>query len=93
MGFPAVSCGNPAWSSFSNSRPYLSVSQPEHKRLSHIVVQCSQMFADIEHSITIFNEHFFDVCENISKFEKVLCLAGVYLHRCSSLLGLNKFRI
>ena len=36
-----------------------------------MVVQCSQIFATIEHSITVFNEHLFDVCEDSSK-----CVSG-----------------
>ena len=35
-----------------------------------MVVQCSQMFANIQHSITVFNEHLIDVCEDSSKCEK-----------------------
>ena len=42
----------------------------------HIVVQCSQMFANIKQSITVFHEHLLDVCEDNSKCEKRLCLAG-----------------
>ena len=34
------------------------------------------MFANIEHSITDFNEHLFDVYEDCFKWEKRLCLAG-----------------
>ena len=44
----------------------------------HMVVQCSLMFANIKPSITVFNKHFFDVCEDSSKCEKRLCLAGGY---------------
>ena len=36
-----------------------------------MVVQCAQMFANIKHSITVFNEHLFDVCEDSSKCEKM----------------------
>ena len=42
----------------------------------HMVVQCSQLFANIRYSITVFNKHLFDVCEDSSKCEKRLCLAG-----------------
>ena len=48
-----------------------------------MVVQCSQIFANIKHSITVFNEHLFDVCEDSSKCEKRLCLAGKGAHRVS----------
>ena len=48
----------------------------QNTNVYHMVVQCSQMFADIKHSITFFNEHLFDVCEDSSKCEKHLCLAG-----------------
>ena len=41
-----------------------------------MVVQYSQMFANIKQSITVFNEHLFDVCEDSSKCEKRLCQAG-----------------
>ena len=41
-----------------------------------MVVQCSQMFAN---SLTVFNEHLFDVCEDISKCEKRLCLDGDWI--------------
>ena len=41
-----------------------------------MVVQCSQMFANIKHRITVFSEHLFDVCEDSSKCEKRLYLAG-----------------
>ena len=48
----------------------------QNTNVYHMVVQCSQMFANITHSITVFNEHLFDVCEDSSKCEKRLCLAG-----------------
>ena len=44
--------------------------QPAHKCL-YMVVQRSQMFANTKHSITVFNEHLCDVCEDSSKCEKV----------------------
>ena len=34
------------------------------------------MFANIKHSIIVFNDHLFDVCEDSSKCEKRLCMAG-----------------
>ena len=34
------------------------------------------MFANIKHSITVFNEHLFGDGEDSSKCEKRLCLAG-----------------
>ena len=34
------------------------------------------MLANIKHSINVFNEHLFDVCEDSSKCEKRLCPAG-----------------
>ena len=34
------------------------------------------MFANIKHSIIVFNEHLIDVCEDSSRCEKPLCLAG-----------------
>ena len=42
----------------------------------HMVVECSKMFANIKHCITVFNEHLFDVFKDSSKCEKHLCLAG-----------------
>ena len=45
-----------------------SETQPEHIGLS-MVVQYSQMFANTIHSITVFNEHLLDVCEDSSKCE------------------------
>ena len=48
----------------------------QNTNVYHMVVQCSQMFANIKHSITTFNENLFDVCEDSSKCEKRLCLAG-----------------
>ena len=42
----------------------------------HMVVQCSQMFANNKHSITVFNEHLFDVCEDSSKRENVSVWRG-----------------
>ena len=41
-----------------------------------MVVQCSHIFANIKHSITV-NEHLFDVSGDSSKYEKRLCLAGL----------------
>ena len=49
----------------------------QNTNVYHMVVQCSQMFANIKHSITVFNDHLFDVCEDSSKCEKRLCLAGL----------------
>ena len=37
------------------------------------------MFANIKHSITVFNEHLFDVCEDSSKCEKVCVWLGYKL--------------
>ena len=48
----------------------------QNTNVYHMVVECSQMFANIKHGITVFNEHLFDVCENSSKCGKCLCLAG-----------------
>ena len=48
----------------------------QNTNVYHMVVQCSQMFANIQHSITVFNEHLFDVCADSSKCEKRLCPAG-----------------
>ena len=39
----------------------------QNTNVYHMVVQCSQMFANIKHSIIVFNEHYFDVCEDSSK--------------------------
>ena len=47
----------------------------------HMVVQCSEMFANIKYNITVCNEHLFDVYEDSSKCEKCLCLAGNMLKR------------
>ena len=38
----------------------------------HMVVQCSEMFANIKYNITVFNEHLFDVYEDGSTCEKCL---------------------
>ena len=51
----------------------------QYTNVYHMVVQYSQMFANIKHSITVFNEHLFDGCEDSSKCEKHLCLAGMLL--------------
>ena len=48
----------------------------QNTNVYHMVVQCSQMFANIKHSITVFNEHLFNVCGDSSKCEKRLSLAG-----------------
>ena len=48
----------------------------QNTNVYHMVVHCSQMFANIKHSITVLNEHLFDVCGDSSKCEKRLCLAG-----------------
>ena len=40
------------------------------------------MFANIKHSVTVFNEHLFDVCEDSSKCEKRLCLTGTGPYFC-----------
>ena len=48
----------------------------QNTNVYHMVVQCSQMFANIEHSLTVFHEHLFDICEDSSKCEKHLCLPG-----------------
>ena len=50
----------------------------QNTNVYHIVVQCSQMFANIKHSITVFNELLLDVCEDSSKCEKRLRLAGYF---------------
>ena len=50
----------------------------QNTNVYHMVVHCSQMFANIKHSITVLNEHLFDVCEDRSKYEKRLCLAGLF---------------
>ena len=42
-------------------------------------VQYSQMFANIKHSIIVFNEDLFDVCKDSSKCGKRLRLAGHFL--------------
>ena len=57
-----------------------------------MVVQCSQMFANIKHSMTVFNEHLFYVCEDSSKSEKRLCLAWHEIKRdgITSFLGFMK---
>ena len=49
---------------------------PARTNVYDMVVQCSQMFAIIKHSIKVFNEHVVDVCEDSSKSEKRLCLVG-----------------
>ena len=49
----------------------------QNTNVYQMVVQCSQMFANIKHSITVFNEHLLDVCEDSPKCEKRLCLAGM----------------
>ena len=46
----------------------------QNTNVYHMVVQCSQMFANIKHCITVINENLFDVCEDSSKCEKRLCL-------------------
>ena len=46
-----------------------------------MVVQCSQMFANIKHSLTVFNEHLFHVCEDSSKCENVCVWLGKHSHR------------
>ena len=38
--------------------------------------ECSQKFAIIKYIITVFHKHVFDVCEDSSKCEKRLVLAG-----------------
>ena len=48
----------------------------QNTNIYHMVVLCSQMFANIKHGITVFTEHLLDVCEDSSKSEKRLCLAG-----------------
>ena len=57
-----------------------SHSPSQNTNVYHMVVQCSQMFVNIKPSITVFNKHFFDVCEDSSKCEKRLCLAGSLHH-------------
>ena len=49
----------------------------QNANVYHMVVQFSQMLANIKHSISVFNEQFFDVYENSSNCEKRLCLAWV----------------
>ena len=49
----------------------------QNTNVYHMAVQHSQMFANIKHSITVFNEHLFDVCEDSFKCEKGLCLTGL----------------
>ena len=39
----------------------------QNKNVYHMVVQCSQTFANIKHIITVFHEHVLDVCEDSSK--------------------------
>ena len=51
----------------------------QNTNVYHMVVECLQMFANIKHSITVFNEHWFDVSEDSSKCEKRLCLTGYRL--------------
>ena len=40
------------------------------------------MFANIKHIITVFNKHLFHDCEDSSKCEKHLCLAGTWSWAC-----------
>ena len=40
-----------------------------------MVVQFSQIIANLKNNITVFDEHLFDVCEDSSKCEKRLRLA------------------
>ena len=47
------------------------------------------MFLNIIHSITVFNEHFFDVREDSSKCEKHLCLAGMRPHKLQKAQSYN----
>ena len=59
--------------------PFFPSPKPNPSQKTNVylmVVQCSQMFENIFHSITVFNEYLFDVCEDSSKCEKRLCLAG-----------------
>ena len=58
---------------------FLKLVPSQNTNVYHMVVQCSQMFANIKHCITVFNEHLFDVCEDSSKCEKRFCLAGTRL--------------
>ena len=63
----------------------LNRTQPsQNTNVYHMVVQYSQMFANIKHSLTVFHEHLFDVCEDSYKCEKSLCMAG---HLVNLLLG------
>ena len=39
----------------------------QNTNIYHLVLQCSQTFANIKHSIYVFNEHLFDVCEDSYK--------------------------
>ena len=55
---------------------FFLIPQSQNTNVYHMVVQCSQMFVNIKHSITVFNEHLFDVCKGSSKCEKRFCLAG-----------------
>ena len=50
----------------------------QNTNIYHMIVKCSQMFANIKRSITVFNEHLFDVCEDSSKCEKRLCMTVEY---------------
>ena len=71
--------GNSLWNRYFklSKRIWNASFIPGHnKKVFHMVVQCSQMLANIKHSITVFNDHLFDVCKDSFKVEKHLCLAG-----------------
>ena len=36
----------------------------QNTNVYHMIVQCSQMFANIKHSRTVFNGHLFDISED-----------------------------
>ena len=59
----------------------LQNSLSQNRSVNQMVVQCSQMFANIKYSINVFNEYLLDVCGDSSKCEKRLCLAGRFSPR------------
>ena len=56
----------------------------QNTNVYHTVVQCSLMFANIKHSLTVLNEHLLDVWKDSSKCGKRLCLAGNGIHILAS---------
>ena len=77
---------------------FTSLQHPsQNTNVYHIIVQCSETFANIKPSLTVFYEHLFDVCEDSSKCEKCLCLAGqerkMILFKATFLTWLRQWQI